>query len=288
MTDGAIKSTGEKLYIRSMTEEEVNSVAIAWAAQEGWNPGLYDVEAFYAADPNGFLVGLLNDEPVACISVVKYKEDFSFLGFYIVKPGYRGMGYGMQIWNAGIKYLEGKNIGLDGVVDQQNNYKLSGFKYQYANIRTEGTAKEYNVEGLTDIKDIPFEKLAAYDRKFFPSVRDEFLKHWINQPEGKGVVSLVNGVIDGYGVIRKCGQGYKIGPLFAENYDVAEKIFLALQSHAAGSLFYLDLPDVNPDAKKLAEKYNMVKVFETARMHTIEAPGLPLNKIFGVTTFELG
>lgn len=288
MNQSPNNKSGRELTIRAMTKEEVNSIAVAWAAGEGWNPGLYDVDAFYAADPDGFLVGLLDNEPVACISVVKYKEDFSFLGFYIVKPGYRGQGYGIQIWNAGIKYLEGKNIGLDGVVDQQNNYKLSGFKYQYANIRTEGTATEYNIEGLTDIKDIPFEKLAVYDRKFFPSVRDEFLKHWISQPEGKGVASLVDGVIDGYGVIRKCGRGYKIGPLFAENFAVAEKIFCALQSHAAGSLFYLDVPEVNPYAKKLAEKYNMVKVFETARMYTKDAPELPLNKIFGVTTFELG
>jgi len=32
----------------------------------------------------------------------------------------------------------------------------------------------------------------------------------------------------------------------------------------------------------------MVVVFETARMYTGAAPQLPLRRLFGVTTFELG
>ena len=33
---------------------------------------------------------------------------------------------------------------------------------------------------------------------------------------------------------------------------------------------------------------NMKIVFETARMYTGDPPNLPLDRIFGVTTFELG
>ncbi len=127
--------------IRTMTRKEVD-LAIEWSAQEGWNPGIRDAECFYSADPSGFFIGLLNDEPIAVISVVKYGESFGFLGFYIVKPEYRGKGYGIQIWNAGLKYLEGRNVGLDGVVAQQNNYKKSGFKLAYRNIRYEGYGGE--------------------------------------------------------------------------------------------------------------------------------------------------
>jgi ribosomal protein S18 acetylase RimI-like enzyme len=99
-------------------------IAIDWAAAEGWNPGLYDADCFRAADPDGFLVGLLGDEPVATISVVKYGDSFGFLGFYIVKPAYRGQGYGRQIWDAGLAYLKGRTVGLDGVLAQQGNYQM--------------------------------------------------------------------------------------------------------------------------------------------------------------------
>src|SRR5687768_3775329 len=101
---------------------------VEWAAREGWNPGPSDAACYSSVDPQGFLMGFLGEEPVASISVVKYGDAFGFLGYYIVKPEYRGRGYGLQIWNAGMQYLSGRNVGLDGVVAQQENYKKSGFK----------------------------------------------------------------------------------------------------------------------------------------------------------------
>ena len=131
-----------KYFIRNMNQHEVANVAVKWAAEEGWNPGLYDAPCFYATDPKGFFVGLVNNEPIACISAVAYDKDFAFLGFYIIKPKYRGKGYGLRIWNGAVDYLQTQNIGLDGVVEQQPNYKKSGFKLAYRNIRYEGKSKQ--------------------------------------------------------------------------------------------------------------------------------------------------
>ena len=131
-------TTTPQYQIRGMTRNEVDT-AIEWAAAEGWNPGLHDATCFFAADPDGFLAGLLDDELVATISVVKYGTSFGFLGLYIVKPTYRGRGYGLGLWNAGIEYLEQRTIGLDGVVAQQDNYRRSGFAFAYRNIRYQGT-----------------------------------------------------------------------------------------------------------------------------------------------------
>ena len=64
--------------LHNMTREELN-LALAWADGEGWNPGLADADCFHAADPDGYLVGCLADEPVACISVVRYGEHYAFL-----------------------------------------------------------------------------------------------------------------------------------------------------------------------------------------------------------------
>ena len=33
------------------------------------------------------------------------------------------------------------------------------------------------------------------------------------------------GELVGYGVLRECHQGYKIGPLFADDEDVADSLF---------------------------------------------------------------
>ena len=123
--------------IRTMRRDEVD-LAVEWAAAEGWNPGLHDAGCFLAADPQGFLVGELDGEPVAVISAVRYGRDFGFVGFYIVRPGARGRGYGLAIWGEAMRRLEGRNVGLDGVVEQQANYRKSGFELAHRNVRYEG------------------------------------------------------------------------------------------------------------------------------------------------------
>ena len=84
------------LSIRTMRPDEI-SIAVKWAAAEGWNPGLADDACFAAADPEGFLIGELNGAPAATVSCVNYSASFAFLGFYIVREDLRGRGYGPRI-----------------------------------------------------------------------------------------------------------------------------------------------------------------------------------------------
>ena len=281
----------DKIFrIRTMKQDEVN-LAIEWAAKEGWNPGIHDADCYYFADSNGFFIGVLGDEPIATISAVKYGKSFGFLGFYIVKPEYRGKGFGMKIWNEGLKYLHGRNIGLDGVVAQQENYKKSGFKFAYRNIRYQGNGggKFPKNSSVIKLSEINFETVNFYDQKLFPENRTEFLKSWINQSDSKALGILKDNKLAGFGVIRKCNSAYKIGPLFADNADLAEELFLVLKSQTKSTdKFFLDTPEINKAALNLAETYKMNVVFETARMYTKEAPNISVNKIYGVTSFELG
>jgi GNAT superfamily N-acetyltransferase len=276
--------------IRPMLREEVD-LAIEWAAREGWNPGLHDADAFHAADPEGFLVGLLDGEPVATLSAVRYGADFGFMGFYIVDPDHRGSGYGLQLWNAGLVHLAGRNIGLDGVLAQQANYQKSGFKLAYRNIRFEGRAREdvLSVTGIKPAFALPFDLLESYDRRFFPASRTVFLRHWLNLPGALTRAFVAGGQVKGYGMIRPCRTGYKIGPLLADDPDLGSALFDSLVREVEPSApIFLDVPEVNPHAVALAKKNGMTAVFETARMYTGEAPRLPLDKMFGVTSFELG
>jgi len=79
-----------------MTCQEVNT-AIDWAEAEGWNPGLYDADCFYATDPNGFLIGLIGDDPTATVSVVKYGDSFGFPGFTLLNRN-------IAVWGMASKY----------------------------------------------------------------------------------------------------------------------------------------------------------------------------------------
>ncbi len=281
----------EDLEIRTATRDEVKAI-VDWAAAEGWNPGLHDAANYYTADPSGFFLGLLNGEPIASISAVKYGSSFGFMGFYIVKPEYRGQGYGFELGNAVMYYLGScKIIGLDGVVEQQENYKRSGFELAFRNVRYETVNKGENLQhdGIVELSTLSFETIELYDKPFFPADRTAFLKAWIKQPGSAALGVVQKEKLVGYGVIRPCRTGYKIGPLFVDTPDLAEKLFLALRSKAKVSEpVYLDVPEVNPAAVSLAGNHNMKVVFETARMYKGGEPAMPLDRIFGITSFEVG
>ena len=276
-----------------MTRAEVD-VAVDWAAAEGWNPGLADAACFHRTDPEGFLAGRLDGDMVAGISVVSYGEAFGFLGFYIVAEGFRGRGHGMALWRAGLAHLGGRTVGLDGVVAQQANYAKSGFALAHRNIRYGGSPAVSRPEDptLVDLSELPRARVLAYDRPLFGAPRAAFLDCWL-RPERRpgrrwGLGLLRDGALAGYGVIRACRAGHKIGPLFAEDEAGADLLFRGLAGSVGSARVYLDPPEPNGRAIALAERYAMTPVFETARMYKGHAPDLPLDQIFGVTTFELG
>ena len=91
------------LRIRSMRPDEI-SIAVDWAAAEGWNPGLADAACFSTVDPDGFLVGELDGAQAATICCVNYGATFAFLGLYIVRKDVRGCGHGLKIWNAALAH----------------------------------------------------------------------------------------------------------------------------------------------------------------------------------------
>lgn len=277
------------LQIRNLHRDEV-ALAINWAAAEGWNPGLADAACFAIPDAQGFFVGEIDGEPVATVSCVNYDDRFAFLGFYIVRERFRGAGHGLRIWNAAIAHAGARVIGLDGVVAQQDNYKKSGFKFAYANIRYGGvvTAPPKPSGEIVALDKIPFASVEADDATVFPAARSAFLRAWIDMSGHLGCALLRDGRLTAWGVIRPCRTGHKIGPLVADDRAAAEAVLQALLGSASGGDIFLDVPAVNGEAIALAESLGLKPVFETARMYTGPIPPLRIDRLFGVTSFELG
>ena len=279
----------DALTIRTMRPDEI-SLAVDWAAAEGWNPGLADAGCFASVDPEGFFIGELDGKPAATVSCVNYGARFSFLGFYIVRADLRGSGYGLRIWNAAIAHAGTRVIGLDGVTAQQDNYRKSGFQLAYANVRYGGTvaapaAPQADVIALSDV---PLADVEADDATVFPAPRSAFLRAWIGSPGHVGCALVRDGRLAGWGVIRPCRRGFKIGPLVADDRATAEAVLSALLAKVGGGEIFLDVPSINREAVALAQDFGLAPVFETARMYTGAIPPLRLQRVFGVTSFELG
>jgi GNAT superfamily N-acetyltransferase len=265
-------------------------VAIDWAAREGWNPGLNDAACFYAIDPNGFFMGEFDGRMIASGSAPIYDDQFAFIGLYIVEPAYRGKGYGLALTKAMFDYVGDRNAGLDGVEAMAEKYARLGFKPAHRSVRHACTPKSVRQvpAEIVHLARLPFAEVAAYDRRHFFAPRDNFLKAWLTQPRGIALGVVEADRLKGYGVLRKCRSGCKIGPLFAECPEIAEALFEALCNRAIGEPVFIDIPGPNRAANKLAARHDMQQVFACERMYLRGDPDLPLQSIFGITSFEAG
>lgn len=265
--------------------------ALQWAEREGWNPGRHDADIFHPIDVRGHFMAWLNEQPVASISALRYGPSQGFIGLYIVDPALRGQGLGLAVWNAALDHLKGCIVGLDGVVEQQSNYRRSGFDLAWHNRRYQalGRSPRPRDPHIVKLASIPFEALAGYDRAFQAEPRPVFLQAWVQQRHSMALGWWQDGRLKGYGVVRACAKGHKIGPLCADTPAIADALLDALLGCVLlREPVYLDVPEPNREAIALAERNGMQPGFPTARMYRGPAPRLDLARLYALTALEVG
>ncbi|MFF6786627.1 GNAT family N-acetyltransferase [Streptomyces sp. NPDC012510] len=263
------------------------AVVARWAGKEGWNPGLSDPACFFAQDPEGFFIGRVDGEPVSSVSVVTYGDAYAFLGFYLVRPDLRGHGHGLATWRTALVHAGSRTVGLDGVVAQQDNYRQSGFQPAHRTFRYTGVVPEAAVPA--DVRPVEDARsVAAYDDACHPADRPRFLERWLTADGHRALARVVDGRLTGYGVIRPGRDALRIGPLFADTAADARALLTGLAAEAAGRELAIDVPEPNAAAVALVEEYGLTPSFETARMYTGPIRPYAEERVFGVTTLELG
>ena len=256
-----------------------------WAAAEGWNPGLDDAGAFYAADPEGFFVAEREGVPVAAISVVNHDPYHAFLGLYICHPDWRGKGIGHALWTHALAHAEGRSIGLDGVAAQQANYAKSGFVRHGATQRFVGTlvAEAHPRIRLVTLADLP--ALIAFDHAAGGVHRPAFLTAWLTPTATRRAVMFDDG--SGFAVIRTCREGTKVGPILAPDAIAALALAQAAVDLLPAASTAIDLPEQNASLRDALIAHGFTLGFETARMYRGPAPASD-PRLAAIATMELG
>ncbi len=167
-----------QLVIRNMTRPELDEL-VDWAAREGWNPGLHDAELFWATDPAAFIAASRGGELIGGGAITSYNGEFGFMGFFIVRPEYRGQGLGDTLWHARRERLlarlrPGASIGMDGVFAMQDYYAKGGFVFSHRNMRFRAdltarpTTSQVDGQDIVPLASFPFDQVVDYDRTCFP------------------------------------------------------------------------------------------------------------------------
>jgi GNAT superfamily N-acetyltransferase len=263
--------------------------AVDWADAEGWNPGLDDEQRFLAADPGSFLATERAGEIVATASCALYGDAYAFVGFYLVRPDLRGRGMGSALFERALARASGRVVGLDGVLAQQASYERRGFELAHRNVRWRTVGGGERPSGLVELSSVPFEDLLAFDTAVFGAQRARFLRVWIDRPPGHALACMRDGSLAGYGVLRLCRVGAKVGPLLAGDEDAAEVVLAGLLAGVGpGTEVFVDMPEANARARHLRASREFEPSFETARMYLNGRPPEDVQRVFGVTTLEFG
>lgn len=294
-----------KLSMRTMTHEDLKLV-MGWACEENWNVGKHDVTPYYKADPEGYKLLLLDNEPIGSISIVKHSNDFAFIGLFIIRKEYRNQGHGTYLFNAAITHLKERlsakaNIGLYAVPKEITRYQKFGFKDIFKNnqwsVTAPGkTAAETKSSSIAEISSL-FHEVVEYDKGIFSAPRDVLLTHLLKMPGTTAFAHIKENKIVGYGIIRLCQAGYRIGPLYANSFCSAKILLEDLLNSIATSKemmsVTLDMPECNKFTHALAEYFNLTQVPENDTQAMFkevlpEALSENIDKNYAVCSLELG
>lgn len=273
---------------RRATRAELDLI-LGWARAEGWNPGLDDAEAFYAADPEGFFVAVDEaDRAVAAISVVNHSADFAFLGLYIVAPEHRGKGIGYALWQHALEHAGARTVGLDGVEAQQDNYAASGFAYASATTRFSGDIIGATFPDIRIATAEEIETLIALEARASGILKPAYLRCWLaGSPTRTTLVSRSDSGITGMCTVRACARGCKIGPLVAETSEVAARLMRQAATLCEGPVT-IDVPAPSTGLAGTCQAFGMSAGFKTARMYRGPLATASAHQNFAVTSLELG
>ena len=281
------------LTFRPLSFEEFE-VLVGWAALEGWNPGLSDTQLFWDTDPAGFYGYFENETLIGGGSIVSYAGLFGFMGFFIVHPDYRARGLGSRLWHLRRDTLlsrlqPGAAVGMDGVVAMQPFYQQGGFAIAFRDERYEKIGSAYPANSaVSSLTPADYPAVFAVDLACFGVPREAFMSCWLASPTAQSFKYSGPNGFAGFAVLRQCQKGFKIGPLFADNQDIAKALYECCLNAVVGEPVYLDIPVCNAAAVALVRDYEAQYVFECARMYYGTPPQTATSKIFGITTFELG
>lgn len=290
------------LSMRYMDEIDLIEV-MGWCREEGWNVGSYDASIYHRFDPKGHFLFLVNDRPIGAISIIRHSKNFFTIGPFIVKKEYRSQGYGAQIWQKAMKIVEQKNsnytMALYSVPTQVGRYQKEGFNTEFANqgwqlLKTHESPR--TVPSLSECLPIGEDiipDVSRYDQAIFSVSRTKLLQEVLKLSRVSGIFLKNEKQITGFGIIRPCNNGCRVGPLFADTVENAKKLFLCLFETIDEGKIIIDIPKQNKYAILFAEYFGLTPLSqgETFTMFKGEVPE-PLikniDKNYGVFSLEIG
>jgi GNAT superfamily N-acetyltransferase len=270
--------------------EDWNTVE-EWMIAEGYDPGCGDAQAVATLDSSALVIGMLGQEPVSAISLVRVSENYAFLGNHIVREGYRGRGLGVATRRSALPHAGTRVIGLEAVPEQVKTYERAGFTASHSTVGYHGCISYGRRRSDPHVKALEpgdLAAVAALDALCSPHGRTGLLAAWFAAPATTTVVYRDRGEVTGFGAVRPSRSGHRIGPLIANTPQIALALYDALTAAHPGDPVHLNCPAPNTAGSDLAHQRGLIRTSHTVRMYSRPVRPSAMARCYSIASLAWG
>ncbi len=246
------------MTLRKMTADDIEFAAAVVAA-EGWlgeTPGVF--EGFVERDPDGCLVAACDERPVGMCIATAYGA-CGFIGELIVEEKLRGRGFGKQLFEAALEYLDLSGAGdvyLDADPSAVSFYERNGFRKICRSLRFVGKIVPRKHASVRQATQDDVETILILDKNRFGADRSFFLKRRLRVFPALCHVLVVDGELAGY-IMAQPGIGViSVGPWLVRGGDKhAGTLIEALASKTKDIPLRIGVLESNQNAVELIRSF---------------------------------
>jgi len=233
--------------IREMQAGDMES-AMKLKDTENWNQTEADWRHLLTRNPQLCLVAEVDGEVVGTVTAANYGNRLAWIGMMLVAQKMRGRGLSKPLLGELLHRLEDcAAIKLDATPEGRPIYERLGFVMERMIFRLETTSPALSWtrrRGAVPERVLPGDlaDLVALDRRTYGVDRGPLIQFCLESAPGRCWLVCEGGSIRGFVLGRHGSHSHYIGPLEAENLDIARDL-LVVASHSDGpSRLVIDVP----------------------------------------------
>jgi len=255
------------LNIRLMTKADV-AYPIRLTDELKWGYFERDFERMIEFDLEGMFIAEKDNIPIGFVASSFY-QDYSFIGPVIVEEQYRSEGLGETLMRKAMDHLTEfgtKTIELDSVWPAAPLYRRLGFKDKYFSYRVR---KQVEMTGASPKIFSPdmLDELLHFDKAMTGINREKHLRKFAEEfADSIYIIKQPN--LRAYALVReRQGDLYWIGPMVAENLDLAEKLFYQILAKYTGKTIGLGILETNRGFIDIIRELDFIHTVPALRMY---------------------
>ena len=235
--------TNVDIEFRPMVEADIEA-GLRLCRLAGWDQVRRDWERFLAGPDSRAWAAALAGEVIATVATIRYGPRVGWIGMVLVHPAAQGRGVGAALLRQAIDSLaDVPVIRLDATPAGQPLYQKHGFVEDCPLTRMEATSVGIEHGSRTHARDMTrgeLSEVVAMDRLAFGAPRADLL-HWMYDGAPQfAFVAERGGNLSGYLLGRHGHQFDHLGPIVADDLDVAMDLTKACLARHRDQAFVID------------------------------------------------